>query len=164
MKPIEPHQLRTIFAIGRSLGMDNDDLHALVEGQTGHCSIKQMSSQEAYDVIGDLKARQKSAGIVPPPSKRKSSPAKPGGVTKEQQGKMWALIGELEKLDTTPGATNHRQRLCGVIKKELNIDAAPSNPFSWLTMEQGKQVIDALNRYVKSAYKTAARKGGVGCG
>ncbi|MDL2327493.1 regulatory protein GemA [Ruminococcaceae bacterium OttesenSCG-928-A11] len=160
--------MRTIYATARSLDVDNDSLHSLVACLTGKESIKALTFAEAGKVAADLAERQKQAGIAPPPSKAaKGYPTQPGGVTKEQQRKMWALIGELEKLDAANGTTgkgDHRQRLCGAIKKATGQDAAPSNPFKWLTMRQGIEVIDLLKRIATSEEKKALRKGCVGHG
>lgn len=116
----------------------------------------------------ELKTRQRMAGITPPPpkNKRAAAPAKPGGVTREQQGKMWALIGELEKLDAAAGRArvDHRKRLCGVIKKACGVDAAPASPFAWLDMAQGIAIIDMLKRILRSEEKKAVRKGCVASG
>ncbi|MDL2294917.1 DUF1018 domain-containing protein, partial [Ruminococcaceae bacterium OttesenSCG-928-D13] len=134
----------------------------------GKDSIKALTFAEAGQVVADLTERQKLAGIAPPPRKAaKGYPTKPGGVTREQQSKMWALIGALEKLDAANGTTgkgDHRQRLCGAIKKATGQDAAPGNPFKWLTMEQGIEVIDLLKRITTSEEKRALRKGCVGHG
>lgn len=161
MGAIQDYQKRTIYAISRSLGLDNELLHTLVEGVTGCCSIKALTEEQARQVVDELKARQKTAGIQPPAPARKKALEKPGGITRQQQGKVWALLGELEKYDTKPSKAGYKQRLCGIIKKELGMDAAPSAPFQWLTMKQGIKLIDALDRYVTQAERKAIREGRV---
>ena len=51
------------------------------------------------------------------------------------------------------------KRLCGVIKKELHIDAVPDKPFLWLGFDEGSKLIEVLKAYVKSA-EHKAMKGG----
>lgn len=168
MGGIQPVQMKTIYAIARSLGLDSDELHALVSALTEQDSIRALGESEAAEVVTELKRRQRAAGIQPPPprNKRAATPAKPGGVTREQQSKMWALIGELEKLDAAAGRElpNHRARLCGVIKKACGVDAAPASPFAWLDMQQGIEVIDTLKRILRSEEKKAVREGRVASG
>ncbi len=65
MSGIQTHQMKTMYAVARSLGMDNDALHALVAGVAGAESIKALTALQADEVIRELKARQKSAGVQP---------------------------------------------------------------------------------------------------
>ena len=164
MKSIQPQQMRTIYAISRSLGIDNEELHCLVEGVTGLASIKALSEAQAEMVVAELKTRQKAQGIAPRAKSTAPKASRPGGITSRQQAKVWALIGELEKLGTGPAKGTHRDRLCGVIKKELGMDAPPSNPFAWVTMKQGIQLIDALKRYVEHEAKKYSKRGCVASG
>lgn len=50
----------------------------------------------------------------------------------------------LEKLDKKPSSAKLGDRLCGIIKKELHIDALPKYPFAWLTYQQGVKLIEIL--------------------
>ncbi len=162
MKPIENWQFRKIYAIANQLGMvgrgHDDDIHVLVAALTGKESLKTLSYSEAAAVIQELESRQGKAGS------RRGKPAKteerPGGITAAQQGKVWALMGELEKWDRKPGKAGHRERLCGAIKHILGMDAAPGDPFRWLTMAQGIRLINGLKQYAEHAEKKALREGG----
>lgn len=169
---IQPIQHRKMRAIASSLDMDDDKLHMVVQGVTGLGSIRALDSQQAENVIAELQVRQKVAGIVPPRPKRQKKPdtaVRPGGVTKAQQGKMWALLGELEKLDDAAGKPkgDRFKRLSGIIKKATEtkqkpgIDAPPANLFVWLKMEDGITVIDYLKRLVASEETKAIREGRV---
>lgn len=164
MKPIENWQFKKMYAIAGSLGMvgrgREDDLHVLTAALTGKESLKSLSYSEAATVIAELEVRQ---GNNPIPRRKKSAaPSRPGGITPEQQAKVWALIGELEKYDKRPGSRgSHKQRVCVVIKKEFGMDASPTSPFQWLTMKHGIQLIDALKRYVGHEHRKAEQKGGV---
>lgn len=165
MKPIQPWQIKVMYAVSRSIGMDSDALHTMVMGLTEKESIKTLTEEQAACVIAELKKRQQPTAIAPPAkSKNKGSITKPGGVTAEQQSKVWALIGELEKLDAVPKKGNYRIRLCGIIKKEFGMDAAANNPFHWLDMKDGIRLIDTLKRYVAQEKKKAARKGSAAYG
>lgn len=164
MKTIQPHQRRAIFAIMDNLGLDKEQLYMVVDAVTGSPSVSALSEQQANEVLAELRERQKAAGVQPKASKRKKAATKPGGVTPEQQDKIWAVLGELEKYDETPSEVSHRKRLCGIIRHELGVDAAPSKPFQWLDGKQGARLIDALVRYVASASRKASRRGRVADG
>lgn len=162
MKQIEQWQFKKIYAIGNQLGMvgrsRDDELHTLVAAITGKESLKSLSFSDAGDVITELEKRQGDTQ-----GKNRKSAAhtsKPGGITPAQQKKVWALIGELEKWDREPSKANHRQRLCGAIKSILTMDAAPSDPFRWITMEQGIRLINGLKTYATHAEKRTLREGG----
>ena len=164
MKSIENWQFKKIYAIGNALGMvgrgREDDLHVLVMAITGRESLKALSYSEAAALITELEKRQgKPAGNGPRrrPAKKE---ARPGGITEAQQGKVWALIGELEKWDKEPSKASHRERLCGAIKKILGMDAFPSDPFRMLNMQQGIKLINGLKQYAEHAEKKALREGG----
>lgn len=159
MAAIQPQQRNTIFAIGKtSLHLTDDELHILVAGVTGKESIKVLTYAEAAEVVTELKARQKAANATPRPTKKKH-PSRPGYITSEQQKKVWALMYVLEKLSPAKGNASVGERLCGVIHKELGMNAKPETPFVWIDTEKGRQLIDALKRYVKNAESKVQQEG-----
>lgn len=159
---ISTQQIRKIFAIGRALGIvesgsQNDALHDLVASITGKDSVKALTYGEAQAVIRDLEKRQDSA--PPPPRRRPKAHAEvPGGATAAQQRKVWALMYDLQRLDTAPSAASLRERLCGIIKKELRVDAVPTQPFAWLKFQTCSKLIEVLKKYVANAKKKAGEK------
>ncbi|MEG1800970.1 MAG: phage protein GemA/Gp16 family protein [Oscillospiraceae bacterium] len=114
-KTIESWQRGAIFSNAGKLGISRnsheDELHILIEGLSGKTSIKELTFQEANIIIDELKKRAVSS-LNAAPAKKKVHPTVPGGVTSQQQGKIWALIYELIKYDTKPvkATVGKRQR------------------------------------------------------
>ncbi|MDL2294904.1 DUF1018 domain-containing protein, partial [Ruminococcaceae bacterium OttesenSCG-928-D13] len=118
----------------------------------GKDSIKALTFAEAGKVAADLAERQKLAGIAPPPRKKaKQHPTTPGGVTSEQQGKAWALMYELQKFDPPIGGAGVGDRLCGIITKHFGVSAPPAQPFRFLKMAQGIELIQLLGKMAERA-------------
>lgn len=157
MKTIQQFQIKKIFAIGHALGIagsgsGEDELHVLVDGMTGKDSVKALTYAEAGEVITRLEELQGKPASPRPYRKRPVEHSeKPGGVTSGQQKKIWALMYELKKYDAVPNSISLGDRLCGIIKKELGMDAAAKDPFAWCTYKQGNQLIETLKGYVASA-------------
>lgn len=158
MAAIATQQIRKIYAIGNALGIvergnADDSLYDLVFSITGKDSLKALTYAEAQAVIRDLEKRQ---GDAPPPRHRpKAHTEHPGGATAGQQRKVWALMYELQKRDTAPSAASLGERLCGIIKKELKVDAGPTQPFAWLDFHACNKLIEVLKKYVANAKKKA---------
>ena len=156
MAAIATQQIRKIYAIGNALGIvergnAEDSLHDLVSSITGKDSLKALTYAEAQAVIRDLEKRQ---GDAPPPRRRpKAHTERPGGATEGQQRKVWALLYELQKADTAPSRATLGQRLCGILKKELHIDALPKEPFVWIDFQTCNRLIEILKKYVANAGK-----------
>lgn len=153
MAAVKPEQIRKIFAIGRALGIveqgsKEDALHSLVASVTGKSSVKALTSVEAQAVISELQQRQ---GAPPPRRKPKKYTERPGGATAAQQRKVLALMFALQEKDVLPSKAGFGQRLCGIIKKELHIDALPDQPFVWITFEDCSRLIEILKKYVANA-------------
>lgn len=155
-------QIGKIYAIGNALGIvvrgtHDDDLHALVETLTGKASVAKLAEPEAAAVIAELERRQGSHHPTPTaqsqPRERYSQV--PGGITKDQQRKVWALMYQLRDLDATPSTATLGERLCGIIRKDLQQDTTPENPFSWITFQAGRKLIEALKKYVANARRKA---------
>ena len=158
MAAITAQQIRKIYAIGGALGIvergnANDRLHDLAASLTGKTSLKALTYAEGQTVISDLQRRQ--GGAPPPRRKPKAHPERPGGATAGQQRKAWALMYELQKRDTPPSTASLGERLCGIIKKELKLDADPQRPFAWLDFQDGNRLIEILKKYVASAKRKA---------
>ena len=159
-------QVQRIYGMGAALGMlDNnnhkdDMLHNLVYNITGQDSVKQLTDSDYKKVVAELAQRIKISQLQPPEkprssNKRYNTTAK--GMTAGQQRKVWALMYQLAGCDTTVTGATKGERLCGIIKKELHIDASPQKPFEWLGFEQGNKLIELLKNYVKSAERKAMR-------
>lgn len=159
MAAINTQQIRKIYAIGNALGIvergnAGDSLHDLVSSITGKDSVKALTYGEAQAVIADLQKRQGSA--PPPPRRRPKAHAEvPGGATAAQQRKVWALMYELQKRDTAPSSASLGERLCGIIRRELKVDAGPTQPFAWLDFKACNKLIEVLKKYVANASRKA---------
>lgn len=157
MKAIEQFQIRKIYAIATTLGMkgagiNEDELHVLVEGITGKESIKKLTYKEACVVITRLEELQRKS-VSPKVESHEEYETTFGGVNLAQQKKIWALMYELKKQDAVPNDVPLGDRLCAIIKKELGIDAIAKNPFAWISFEKGHDLIEKLKHYVASARK-----------
>lgn len=149
-KTIQPWQIKKLWAISRALGMDKDDLYALA----GVESLHELDIRQANEVIARLSEMQ---GSYSPPKKSKKQHSEVAGMATEgQQRKVWALMYQLQGLDKIPSTTPLGDRLCGIIKKELNTMALPEKPFIWLDFKAANKLIEVLKKYIDSA----AKKGG----
>lgn len=160
---IDDRQRRRIFGAARGIGMDNDDLHALTADLTGKESLKALTAREAEALIRELQRRQPSAPPTPKARAPKQHPEHPGGPTSEQQSKVWAMMYDLQAMDTEPSGQSLGERLSGIIRKELHVSAAARDPFAWLTCEQCSRLIDILDKgYVPNVFRARQRgpKGG----
>lgn len=159
MAAVNGQQIKKIYAIGHKLGIveqssHEDGLHSLVAAVTGKDSVKALTSAEAQAVIRELEERQ---GTPPPRRRPRTHTARPGGATEGQQRKVWALLYELQKTDAAPSRATLGQRLCGIIKKELKMDAVPEQPFVWIDFKTCNRLIEILKKYVANAKRRSAR-------
>lgn len=160
---IDDRQRRRIFGAARGLGMTNDDLHALAADLTGKDSLMELTTREADALIRELQRRQPSSPPAPKARKPRQHPEHPGGPTSEQQRKVWAMMYDLQAMDTEPSGQSLGERLSGIIRKELHVSAAARDPFAWLTCEQCSRLIDILDKgYIPNVFRARQRgpKGG----
>jgi hypothetical protein len=159
VETIKKQQIKSIYALGASLNMlerDNHDdaLHQLVEGITEKSSVAALTYKEGNEVIAELIQRMKFSHLPPaPPKKRKPKKCEevPGGMTEGQQRKVWSLMYELKKFDSQPSVATLGERLCGIIKRQFNIDAMAQKPFQFLRREDGNKLIEILKSYCGNA-------------
>lgn len=144
---IETWQIRKMYAISKALGMDKDDLYALARVE----SLKELDVKQANEVIANLAKMQGS--YTPPKKETKVYTEVAGMATEGQQRKVWALMYELAKLDTEPSKATIGERLCGIIKKELDTVALPSKPFVWLNYKSTNKLIEVIKKYIANAKK-----------
>lgn len=161
-------QVQRIYGMGATLNMiDNNNhkddlLHSLVYDITGKDSVKQLDYSEYKKVVAELAQRIKISQLQVPPTKAKALRTKKHqttakGMTEGQQRKVWALMYQLVSCDVNPVAATAGERLCGIIKKELQIDARPKQPFVWLGFDDGNKLIEVLKAYIRSAARKAKR-------
>lgn len=165
MAQIEKAQIKDIHVLGASMGMvergnRDDDLHQLIAGITGKVSTTELTKAEAAQVLAELRNRMRLGSLtqeVAPVARPRRYQETPGGMTEGQQRKALRLMYELQDLDVTPSTATFGERLTGIIKKELGVDATPREPFRWLDHTQGGKLIDTMKRYVASAARKKAR-------
>lgn len=151
MGMISDYQLRKIYAIAQNLGMvtrsGDDALHDLTLSVTGKEHLKELTYNEAFQLIGELETRQ---GENPPPRKRaRPHKGRSGGASDGQQRKVWALMYRLQK--ASPSTAPLGDRLCGIIRKELHIDALPADPFAWLDYKACSRLVETIKGYITTA-------------
>ena len=81
-------------------------------------------------------------------------------MTAAQQGLAWRLVYRLDELE--PTAASVPERIIGAIEKILGITASKSDPFRWISFEEGSRLIEQLKRYVRSSERRADKKVGDG--
>ena len=161
-------QIQRIYGMDSILGIlesgnKRDNLHLLVESITGKDSIKTLTDDEYKAVVHELAERIHIQNLGEPPAKIRRTARyeeQPGGMSEGQQRKVWHLMYELKKFDKKKSSKSLGERLCGIIKKEVGVDALPEKPLVWLTYQQGSKLIEAIKRYIRSAERKAMRGDG----
>jgi len=164
MGAITKEQVRRIYALGAAAGVlkagdKDDDLHAIVFRVTGKTSIKDLTSNEFSEVEHELLPLLQGKNRcpqLPPPGKYDAA----GRMTRAQQRLAWRYIYRLRDLDTSRSTATAGERMVGVIKKELGVDAYVTDPFRWLSPGQGGMLIEKLKQYVASAERRKERRDG----
>ena len=162
MIQIEKSQIRDIYALGASLGIvergcHDDALHQLVSGITGKDGVSELSKAEAEQVLTELMNRMRLVNHPITAQRIRKPRDTVGGMTAGQQQKVWYLMYQLRDLDIAPSKATLGERLCGIIKKELDLDAMPKEPFKWMDHTQGRRLIDVLKKYVDNTSRKRAR-------
>lgn len=132
---ITPQQMRCIYALARTGGLDNDALHAVVENGTGKDSIKALTLQDAKQVIDQLKrlTGQETTGPYNRP-------------TKEQVALIYGLAAKL-------GWADDPHRLTAWLEKRYDV----SHP-RFLDEQSTRNCIEAMKAMLAGG--RGERKGG----
>ena len=117
-------QIQAIFALGKKLGMDTEDLHGIAYRISGVESIRALTSREAGRMIDELRMR---AGEKP------NTPGGGAGRLTDAQRRMIAV------LTRDLGWIDQPERLRGWLRKFAGVDDV-----RFLTVQQGIRVIDCL--------------------
>lgn len=143
-------QIQCIYVIAAKCGLvergnKEDNLHNLVYQLTEKESISELTEDQAAAVIRRLKDTEANAADEEVKSY----------ISEAQIKKIFGLAYDLAAL--SPSEAKVKDRLCGIISKELGVKVNPrSDIFKGFSERQGAKLIDALKRYVRSA----KRKGG----
>lgn len=169
MAAITKEQIKRVYALGAAVGIvergnKDDTLHAMVFTLTGKASISELTGKEFLAVERELLSRLRLVNRISPLKRRPKKAeveTQPGMMSHAQQSLAWRLIYRLMELDSQSGTASAGDRMCGAIKKVLQVEVQAKNPFAWVTAQQGHTLIEHLKRYVRSA-ESKARKAGAG--
>lgn len=118
-------QMRAIFALGKKLGMDTDDLHAIAYRIGGVESLKSLTAREAGRMIDELRRRAGEPVRGP-------GTGSPSRATGPQQRMIYALTREM-------GWADQPERLRGYLRR-----CSGAEDVRFLTPQQASRVIDGL--------------------
>lgn len=146
-------QIQCIYVIAAKCGLvergnKQDNLHTLVYQLTEKESISELTEEQAAAVIRRLKDEEASA----------ADEEVKAYISEAQIKKIFGLMYELAAL--SPSDAKVKDRLCGIISKELGVKVNPrSDIFKGFSERQGAKLIDAIKRYVRQAKRKGAENG-----
>ena len=136
--------IRQIWGIAKSpeLRLTDEELHVLVEGQTGKSSIKDLNKREMQTVIRVLTGMKVSA-------KRTGRKGRGGNpATENQRKKIYKLTQEL--------GWDKPSRLSGMCRRMFGVGAV-----EWLDYSQCSKLIEALKAMVKRQEREEGQDAGL---
>lgn len=148
-------QIQAIYVIGAKCGLvergnKQDNLHTLIYQLTEKESVSELTEEQAAAVIRRLKSEE--ASVIAADEQVKAF------ISEAQIMKIFGLMYELA--DLLPSEAKVKDRLCGIIQKELRIKVNPrSDIFKGFSERQGAKLIDALKRYVRQAKRKGEGNG-----
>lgn len=157
---------KRLYTLANGLGLvengsKEDPFHQLVYGLTGKERVSDLTLEEAGKIQTELQNRMRLKNHDKPLKKKTVIKEDiPGMMTTAQQGLAWRLVYRLDELEPTDASVP--ERLIGAIEKILGVTASRADPFRWVNFEDGARLIEQLKRYVRSAERRAAKKGGDG--
>lgn len=143
MKAVETWQKRKIYAIAGALNFvdkndkENDILHMIVYNMTCKSSVKDLTYNQANQVIDYLKQQQD-----------KSLTEK---MSEGQKKKVFSLMYQLKDLDSEPNFTPIGERLAGIIERQFKVRSTPKYLFTNLDKDDGNKLIEILKNYIGTA-------------
>jgi len=148
-------QIQAIYVIGAKCGLvergnKQDNLHNLIYQLTEKESVSELTEEQAAAVISRLKSEE--AAVIAADEQIKAF------ISEAQIKKIFGLMYELAAL--SPSQAKIKDRLCGIIQKELGLKVNPrSDIFRGFSERQGARLIDALKRYVRQAKRKGEGNG-----
>lgn len=148
-------QIQAIYVIGAKCGLvergnKQDNLHNLIYQLTEKESVSELTEEQAAAVIRRLKSEE--AAVIAADEQVKAF------ISEAQIKKIFGLMYELAAL--SPSQAKVKDRLCGIIQKELGLKVNPrSDIFRGFSERQGARLIDALKRYVRQAKRKGEGNG-----
>ena len=148
-------QIQAIYVIGAKCGLvergnKQDNLHNLIYQLTEKESVSELTEEQAAAVISRLKSEE--AAVIAADEQIKAF------ISEAQIKKIFGLMYELAAL--SPSQAKIKDRLCGIIQKEMGLKVNPrSDIFRGFSERQGARLIDALKRYVRQAKRKGEGNG-----
>lgn len=165
---ITKEEIRRIYALGAAAGLlesgnREDALHYVVQRITGKDSVSALTNSEFRAVQAELLEKLKLKNRTEPldQRKRKQHEETPGGVTAEQQRKIWRLMYQLRVLTIRQAGPHWANGFAGSSANQLHRDCTPEQPFRFLSLADGWRLIEILKGIVGTAGKEAAASGGI---
>lgn len=152
-KQIEKWQMKTIYAIGNEQGIVDkyepcDQLHEILYFVTGKEHVSDLTYNEANKMIDELKKDTKTKETY------EKVPGTNGMISKGQESKIWAMMYEIKKHDTSEYKdTPLEKRLEGFLKKYAGVDK-----LKFLTHTNANNVIEGLKSIVESEKRKAGKE------
>jgi len=157
-----PSRYSRIWSAARALGITSNELHDIVERETGKHSLKDLTDKQV-DYIGTLLWNMDAGReYVPKQTSSFKFEETPGGVSEGQYKKIIALMCELRKLDAAPIPATLEQRVAGIIKAYLRMSASSDNPYRWLKYYHGVKLIETIKGILDTAQRKAQARSGSG--
>lgn len=148
-------QILAIYVIGAKCGLvergnKQDNLHTLIYQLTEKESVSELTEEQAAAVIRRLKSEE--AAVIAADEQVKAF------ISEAQIKKIFGLMYELAAL--SPSEVKVKDRLCGIIQKELGLKVNPrTDIFNGFSERQGAKLIDAIKRYVRQAKRKGEGNG-----
>lgn len=126
--------IRTLWGIAKSpeLQLGSEELHLVVQAQTGKDSLKELTEPERRRVAYVLGQMKESAS-----GKRKRPVSMTGNATDNQRRKIYMLTKEL-------GWDDNPKRLSGFIRRMFKVERV-----EWLNYEQCSNLIEVLKKMIE---------------
>ena len=145
MGAITKEQISKLYALAARAGLleagnKEDNFHQIVSGLTCKDSVKKLTEDEYKKVRGRLLQELENKNTS-------------GRMNSRQIKKAWSLMYQIMEHSPSEEGKTAGERMCGAVKKILNIDADVKNPFAWISAEQGNKLIEMLKRYLRTAKK-----------
>lgn len=140
METVKAWQKKKIYAIASSLkyvdrnDKGNDILHMIIYNRIGKDSVKDLTYQEAQEIIQFLELQQD-----------KSLPEK---MSEGQKKKVFSLMYQLKDLDAVPNSAPIGERLAGIIERQFKVRSTPKYLFTNLSHDDGNKLIEILKNYI----------------
>lgn len=135
---ITKEQIKLLWSLSRKLNMKKDDLYSAC----GVEHLHDLSVVQADKIIRRLSDSSKHS---------KAYYEVPGMITEGQRKKIWRLMYLLNEYSQSTAGVG--KRLCGIIKKELKINATSKKPFAWINRKAADKLIEIIKKYVSNAQK-----------